>query len=108
MYVRVYTHIHVHLECRLDTIIYVPLYFFCRDLYDRAILDDYLARALNIELENKRLSIIDKSNYVLTLDYTIKMLNIHERYVTFNVHQNYIHTSALTHGHVYSKNAATL
>ena len=51
-----------------------------RDLYSRAILDDYLSRALNIELENKRLALIDRSNYVLTLDYTIKMLNIHERY----------------------------
>ena len=33
-----------------------------------------------MELENKRLSVIDDSAYVLTLDYTIKMLNIHERH----------------------------
>ena len=51
-----------------------------RELYSREVLDDYLSRALNIELdESKRLALIDKSDYVLTLDYTIKMLNIHER-----------------------------
>ena len=33
-----------------------------------------------MELENQRLTIIDDSVYVLTLDYTIKMLNIHERH----------------------------
>jgi len=33
-----------------------------------------------VELEKGRLSVIDDSAYVLTLDYTIKMLNIHERY----------------------------
>ncbi len=46
----------------------------------RDILDDLLSRALNIQLENDRLVAIDDSAYVLTLDYTIKMLNIHERY----------------------------
>ena len=33
-----------------------------------------------MELEDGRLKTIDKSSYVLTLDYTIKMLNIHERF----------------------------
>ena len=28
----------------------------------------------------KRLKIIDDNNYVLTLDYTLKMINIHERH----------------------------
>ena len=32
-----------------------------------------------MELKDDRLSVIDESNYVLTIDYTIKMLNIHER-----------------------------
>ena len=50
------------------------------DLYSRELLDSYLSRALNVELEKGRLSVIDESAYVLTLDYTIKMLNIHERY----------------------------
>ena len=57
----------------------------CRDLHSRHVLDDYLSRALNIELENKRLALIDESDYVLTLDYTIKMLNIHERYELLHV-----------------------
>ena len=30
---------------------------------------------------SERLTIIDKSAYVLTLDFTIKMINIHERYM---------------------------
>ena len=53
----------------------------CSDLYTRNLLDGYLSRALNVELENRRLTPIDDSAYVLTLDYTIKMLNIHERSV---------------------------
>ena len=51
----------------------------CSDLYTRKLLDGHLSRALNVELENERLTPIDDSAYVLTLDYTIKMLNIHER-----------------------------
>ena len=47
----------------------------------RETLDQYLARALGLPSEEgKRLTAIDDANYVLTLDYTIKMLNIHERY----------------------------
>ena len=53
----------------------------CSKLYDRGVLDGFLSRALNVETDNdKRITIIDDSAYVLTLDYTIKMLNIHERY----------------------------
>ena len=52
---------------------------YYRDLYSRKLLDGYLSRALNVKLDNDRLAIIDESEYVLTLDYTIKMLNIHER-----------------------------
>ena len=43
-------------------------------------MDRYLSRALNVKLKDDRLSAIDESNYVLTLDYVMKMLNIHERY----------------------------
>ena len=54
-----------------------------RELQNREILDHMLARALGLPLEDteagKRLSIIDDCNYVLTLDYTVKMLTIHER-----------------------------
>ena len=47
-------------------------------LHQREVLDQYLARALG--LQSKRLTPIDEENYVLTPDYTIKMLNIHERF----------------------------
>ena len=44
-------------------------------------MDQYLARALGLPAEEgNRLSAIDEAQYVLTLDYTIKMLNINERY----------------------------
>ena len=49
-------------------------------MHSRELLDKYLSRALNIELNNGRLKPIDDAGYVLTLDYTLKMLNIHERY----------------------------
>ena len=49
-------------------------------MHSREQLDDYLSCALTVPLDNNgRLSIIDESAYVLTLDYTLKMLNIHER-----------------------------
>ena len=50
------------------------------ELHQRKVLDKLLARALQLPLKNDSLSIIDDCNYVLTLDYTIKMLDIHERY----------------------------
>ena len=44
-------------------------------------MDKCLSRALNITLNNKkRLTAIDDENYVLTLDFAIKMLQIHERH----------------------------
>ena len=54
---------------------------FLSELYSRKLLDEYLSRALSVELEDGRLTFIDDSAYVLTLDYAIKMLNIHERFV---------------------------
>lgn len=38
-----------------------------------------LSRALNVPLNNNRLTPIDDASYVLTLDFAVKMLNIHER-----------------------------
>ena len=55
---------------------------FLSELYSRQILDEYLSRALNVELQAGQLTAIDDSAYVLTMDYTLKMLNIHERSVT--------------------------
>lgn len=46
---------------------------------DRGYLDSCLARALGIQLEQNRLKLIDECDYVLTLDFATKMLNIHER-----------------------------
>ena len=44
-------------------------------------MDKCLSRALNIPLnDKKRLTAIDDENYVLTLDFAIKMLQIHERH----------------------------
>lgn len=56
-----------------------------REMFSRRILDQYMSRSLNVPLEKNdkgemRLTLIDKSNYVLTLDFALKMLNIHERY----------------------------
>ena len=60
----------------------MPLYCILQsDLYKRDLLDEFLSRALNVELdENKHLTLVNHSGYVLTLDYMIKMLNIHERH----------------------------
>ena len=43
-------------------------------------MDKCISRALNVPLQDGRLLAIDEENYVLTLDFTIKMLQIHERY----------------------------
>ena len=51
-----------------------------RKMHSRELLDKYLSRALNVQLKDNRLKSIDDAGYVLTLDYTLKMLNIHERY----------------------------
>ena len=50
----------------------------------RECLDKYLSRSLNVpleknEMERMYLFPIDRANYVLTLDFALKMLNIHER-----------------------------
>ena len=63
---------------------------FDRELYERQVLDKYLARALSLPLSEvtevvatgtqyKTLELVDNNNYVLTLDYALKMINIHER-----------------------------
>lgn len=53
---------------------------YTSELFSRRWLDCCLSRALDVKLNNDKLDIIDDSAYVLTLDYTIKMLTIHERY----------------------------
>lgn len=46
---------------------------------ERKWLDRQLSRALGLKLQGCFLNIINSEKYVLTLDYAIKMLNIHER-----------------------------
>ncbi len=49
-------------------------------MYTRGCLDSLLSRALDVPLNKSgRLSIIDDCRYVLTLDFALKMLNVHER-----------------------------
>ena len=81
-------------QCTCSCIFVLTVHsLLCSDLYSRGVLDEFLSRALNIELENNRLTLIDESNYVLTLDYTIKMLNIHERYGLYTYISNCVHIS---------------
>lgn len=54
------------------------------DLHKRETLDLYLSQALGIPLVedqngNKRLKCIDDNYFVLTLDFTLKLLNVNER-----------------------------
>ena len=47
--------------------------------HDRKFLDACLSHTLDIRLSDGRLSLIDEQQYVMTLDYLVKMLNVHER-----------------------------
>ena len=69
--------------------------FFIREMHERPLLDEFLSRGLSLPLAKvteqvyddkkkdrtryKKLDLIDEHNYVLTLDFTLKMLSIHER-----------------------------
>ena len=44
-----------------------------RKLLDRKKLDAYLSSALDVPLKDEKLQDIDDENYVLTVDYTIKV-----------------------------------
>ena len=44
-----------------------------RQLLDRKKLDAYLSSALDVPLKDGRIQDIDDENYVLTVDYTIKV-----------------------------------
>ena len=44
-----------------------------RQLLGRKKLDAYLSSALGVPLKNGRLPDIDSENYVLTVDYTVKV-----------------------------------
>ena len=78
--------------CALNLTLFLYTY---SDLYSRELLDEYLSRALGVELEEGQLTLIDDSDYVLTVDYTIKMLNIHERSVSVCTCTLYVERSPL-------------
>ena len=56
------------------------LLFSSSELQQRSLLDRYLARALNLPLDEGQLSVIDDAKYILTLENVLKMLIIHEHY----------------------------
>ena len=69
---------------------YYTILVLYSELCTRKFLDKCLARGLSLPLhavieqvngttQYKTLQLIDDENYILTLDYTLKMLNIHER-----------------------------
>lgn len=49
------------------------------DLRKRETLDLYLSQALDIPLHGDMLKCIDDNKFVLTLDFCLKLLNVHER-----------------------------
>jgi hypothetical protein len=52
----------------------------CVQLHNRDVLDSFLAQAMNLKLDsNGRIPAIDEHRFVLTLDFVLKLLNIHER-----------------------------
>ena len=53
---------------------------FYSTLHSREYLVDCLSRALTVRRENC-MEVLDKENYVLTLDFTMKILSINERRV---------------------------
>ena len=58
---------------------FVKLVIFSnREVRERSFLDSCLSHALDIQ-ENNLASLIDEHKYVMTLDYAVKMLSVHER-----------------------------
>ena len=50
-----------------------------RKLQQRSMLDRFLSQALSVPLEEGKLTCIDDNNFILTLDFTMKLLSSHER-----------------------------
>ena len=48
-----------------------------RQRMKRETFDSYLSSALGVKLKDGRLQDIDDSQYVLTLDYTVKVCHVH-------------------------------
>ena len=56
--------------------------YYISELKQRKVLDNILARGLELPLltQQEELVVIKRRNYVLTLDFALKMLNIYERF----------------------------
>ena len=56
--------------------------YYISELKQRKVLDNILARGLELPLltQQEELAVIKRRNYVLTLDFALKMLNIYERF----------------------------
>ena len=56
--------------------------YYFSELKQRKVLDNILACGLELPLltQQEELDVINKRNYVLTLDFALKMLNIYERF----------------------------
>jgi len=55
----------------------LPVVLYCyalRELLGRGKLDSYLSSALDVPLIDGKLQDIDDAKYVLTLDYTVKVI----------------------------------
>ena len=58
----------------------VNVVLLLREQYSAEMLHEILSRALGVPLDStKHLNAIVESNYVLTLDYALKMLDVNER-----------------------------
>jgi len=53
----------------------------------RETFDSYLSSALGVKLKDGRLQDIDDSQYVLTLDYTVKVCHVQKDYAYYKVRQ---------------------
>ncbi len=59
---------------------YIFMYVLHSEMNSPKLLHEYLSTALSISLDtNHELEVLKKAGYILTKDFTLKMLNIHER-----------------------------
>jgi uncharacterized protein YegL len=49
------------------------------ELHERSVLHKFLSKAMGIKLSADRIPIIESEGFILTLDFLLKLLNIHER-----------------------------
>lgn len=66
--------------CCITKFIGIFYHFNCSELRKQKDLEDYLCKALKIKLEpGGEISVLKDKGYVLTLDFLLKMIAIHER-----------------------------